>query len=241
MHNINAPANGPMKPTRLMKEIRSALTCATGAAVISACGPPELSDSDEVVPQQSSGAIEFTAASDTSGYAAILVREIARIDAEAARIDSIFQPLSLLRPAQEETLRRFGNAAQLARARALGIDRLLPPDRLEALQQSGVLSQLEDSDYWIVRDLDYSQPLAIPAVHDLLTEIGRRFHARLDALGAPGFRLEVSSVLRTAENQAALRRTNPNAAIGESTHEYGTTVDVLYSAFAGADRPDRQA
>jgi hypothetical protein len=34
-----------------------------------------------------------------------------------------------------------------------------------------------------------------------------------------------------------LRRINPNAAEGESTHEYGTTVDVLYSAFAAPLRP----
>ena len=60
---------------------------------------------------------------------------------------------------------------------------------------------------------------------------------RLGELGAPPYRLEVSSVLRTPADQAALRRVNPNAALGESTHEYATTVDVLYSAYAAPAEP----
>jgi hypothetical protein len=64
-----------------------------------------------------------------------------------------------------------------------------------------------------------------------------RFHARLADLGAPPFRIEISSALRTSADQAALRRVNPNAALGESTHEYGTTVDLLYSAFAAPAHP----
>src|SRR5690606_3226833 len=63
------------------------------------------------------------------------------------------------------------------------------------------------------------------------------FHGRLTDLGAPRFRFEVSSVLRSAADQAALRAVNPNAALGESTHEYATTVDVLYSAFAAPVDP----
>jgi hypothetical protein len=178
------------------------------------------------------------AAPDREGPASqVLAREVARIDAEAARIDSIFQPLPLLRPAQEEVLRRFGNAQQLERARALGVGRLLPPERLEELRREGALVTLEDSDHWVIRDMDYSQPLAVPSVQSLLTEIGERFHARLADLGAPPYRVEVTSVLRTAEDQANLRRVNPNAALGESTHEYATTLDILYSAFSAPARP----
>ncbi len=169
--------------------------------------------------------------------AALLEAGMRQIDAEAARIDSIFQPLPLLRPAQEETLRRFSNAQQLERARALGIGRLLPPAELERLRSTGSLVPLEDTEHWVVRDLDHSSPLAVPGVPALLTRIGTRFHARLAELGAPAYRMEVSSVLRTAENQAALRRVNPNAALGESTHEYGTTIDILYSAFAAPLEP----
>ena len=51
-------------------------------------------------------------------------------------------------------------------------------------------------------------------------------------MGLPRFRFEVSSVLRTAADQAALRRRNVNAAAGTSAHEYGTTVDIAYSGYA---------
>jgi hypothetical protein len=184
------------------------------------------------------GESPFGAAADDAAPAEpALEREVARIDAEAARIDSVFQPLPLLRPAQENTLRSFSNARQLERARALGVGRLLPPERLEALRSEGALVRLEDTEHFVIRDMDHSQPLVVPAVQALLTEIGERFQARLQRLGAPAYRLEVSSALRTPADQAALRRVNPNAAQGESTHEYGTTVDVLYSAFAAPARP----
>ncbi len=56
-------------------------------------------------------------------------------------------------------------------------------------------------------------------------------------MGLPPFRLEITSALRTPDAQAALRRTNPNATSGTSTHEYGTTVDVAYSAFTAPAVP----
>jgi hypothetical protein len=167
----------------------------------------------------------------------ILAGEVARIDTAAASADSIFQPLPLLTPAQKEALRTFSNAQQLAQARALGVGRDLPSDSLASLEREGGLVRLADTRYWVVRGLDYSQPLVVPGVVDLLTRIGERFQARLTELGAPPFRFEVSSVLRTRADQEALRRVNPNAALGESTHEYGTTVDILYSAYAAPTEP----
>ncbi|HEX6068933.1 MAG TPA: DUF5715 family protein [Longimicrobiaceae bacterium] len=174
---------------------------------------------------------------DEDAAALVLEREASRIDAAAEAIDSIFQPLPLLRPADEEALRRFSNAAQLERARALGVGRSRSDAELEALVAEGRLVRLDDGEHWVLRDLDHSRPLAAPGVHALLTEMGERFHARLAQLGAPPFRMEVTSVLRSAADQEALRRVNPNAAQGESTHEYGTTVDVLYAAFAAPTEP----
>ncbi|HUF51611.1 MAG TPA: DUF5715 family protein [Longimicrobiales bacterium] len=176
-------------------------------------------------------------AAESDGERIILERELQRIDGEAARIDSLFQPLPLLRPSDESALTRFGNAQQLTRARALGVGRLLSAARLDELRRAGALVLLEDSKYWVIRGMQHAQPLAVPSAHALLTEIGTRFHARLRDIDAPAFRMEVTSVLRSAEDQAALRRVNPNAAAGESTHEYGTTFDVLYSAFAAPTQP----
>src|SRR5690606_15345165 len=150
-----------------------------------------------------------------------LMRQLDRIDRAAAGIDSIFQPLPLLTPAREEALRSYTNAQQLERARSLGVGRNLSDEELSARLAEGRLVTLEDSDFWVVRDLDYSSPYVVPGVTELLSEVGTRFQARLAELGAPPFRLEVSSVLRSATDQAELRRVNPNAAGGESTHEYG--------------------
>jgi len=169
--------------------------------------------------------------------ATVLQREMERIDAAAEAVDAVFQPLPLLTPGEEQSLRQHSNARQLARARELGVDRGLPGDRLRALEEEGRLVRLNDSEHWVLRGLDYSQPLTVPAVRDLLTEIGERFQSRLLELEAPPFRVEVSSVFRTVEDQESLRRVNPNAALGESTHEYGASVDLPYSAFAAPAEP----
>jgi hypothetical protein len=202
---------------------------ALAALLAAGCGTGEEARSGEPAAER--------AADGATAAERVLAREVARIDSAAAAVDAIFQPLPLLRPAQEEALRRFLNRDQLARARTLGVGRQLPPERLAALEGEGRLVRLEDTQYWVIRDLDYSQPLAVPSVRALLTELGERFQARLAELGAPPYRLEVTSVLRTAADQEALRRVNPNAAAGESTHEYGTTVDVLYSAFSAPAEP----
>jgi hypothetical protein len=204
-------------------------TLVMALTLLSACGPVE--------PGRDAAPAEEISAPAGPVAERVIAREIARIDSAAAAVDSIFQPLPLLRPAEEESLRAFGNVQQLSRARTLGVGRGHAPDRLEALLGEGRLVRLTDTEHWVVRDMDYSQPLAVPGVAVLLAEIGGRFQARLAALGAPPYRVEVSSALRAASDQEALRRVNPNAALGESTHEYGTTVDVLYSAFAAPLRP----
>lgn len=161
-----------------------------------------------------------------------------RIESRADSIDRVFKPLPLLTAAQEAALRRYGNDAHLARARRYGVPRPSSDEELLALQQAGRLVELEpESRYWVVRELEYSLPYVTPDTRTLLEEIGERFQTRLAELGAPPFRLEISSVLRTAEIQAALRRSNPNAARGTSAHEFGTTVDIAYAAFAAPVDP----
>ena len=103
---------------------------------------------------------------------------------------------------------------------------------------AGRLVQLQDSTpYWIVRR-SASPAHVVPAVPALLAELGRRFQARLAELDIPPYRIEVTSALRTSTRQARLRLTNANAAAGVSSHEFGTTVDLSYAAFAPpADPP----
>lgn len=198
---------------------------AAGCLLCTACGPG-------VQPEQ-----ETQAAARADAGGAALLPHLARIRAAADSVDEVLLPLPLLRPGQEEELRRHLNPAQLAEARRHGIDPSASSDALAALEQSGRVVRLPDStDYWVVRRLDHSEPLLTPPAREVLDEIGRRFQQRLAGLGLPRYRMEVTSVLRTAAQQAELRRTNPNAA-GETTHSYATTFDIAYSAFAPPVQP----
>src|SRR5687767_3766395 len=78
--------------------------------------------------------------------------------------------------------------------------------------RAGKLVRLADStDLWVVRELDFSVPYVTPSAEAMLVELGRRFQQRLDSLDIPRFRMDITSVLRTPEKQAALRRANSNA------------------------------
>ena len=202
----------------------AALALATG---IWSCRPA----SDEGAPLEADAAI--LAALDRATAA---VRE--RVDS----IDARLLPVPLLTPQEESELRRFLNAEHLAVARRLGVPRSPDQTALDTLRRGGRLVELEDStSQWVIRELEHSVPLTTPVVPAFLAELGDRFHARLGELGVPPFRLEVTSVLRTSAAQRALGATNPNAAEGESSHEYATTVDVSYASFAAPGGPPAEA
>jgi hypothetical protein len=127
-------------------------------------------------------------------------------------------------------LRRDVNAVQIERAQQLGIR---AGASVEQLTRAGRLVRLPDTtQYWVIRPLSHSVPYVTPDTEALLHEIGARFHAKLDSLGIPRYRLDLTSILRTPEHQAALRRGNANASRTDSAHEFGTTVDIAYRRFA---------
>src|SRR5690606_33166240 len=101
------------------------------------------------------------------------------------------QPVPLLTPSQEAALRRFDNAAQLARARSLGV-RPSADSGIEALVAEGRLVQLEDSTaLWAVRELHHSVAFVTPDARALLVRIAERFQDRLRDRGLPPYRVEV--------------------------------------------------
>jgi hypothetical protein len=158
-----------------------------------------------------------------------VTRVVNGVQAHADSTDRKLREVAGLTRRERQILLRDVNAVQTARARRVGITRGSP---LEKLVNSGQLVQLEDTArYWVVRKLDYSEPYVTPATRALLTEIGRRFQQRLDSLGVPRYRIEITSVLRTAEDQSALRKRNANAAREVSAHEFGTTVDIAYRRY----------
>ncbi len=148
----------------------------------------------------------------------------------ARQVEEALRPVSLLTPPQIRNLQKHRNAAQLQVARARGVPQPVDTDARRTLVASGRLVELTDTTWWVVREMDYSTPLVTPAAYELLVEIGRRFHDRLAERGVPPMRMEITSALRTGDDQERLRRVNRNAA-RETTHQFGTTVDVTYASF----------
>jgi len=156
----------------------------------------------------------------------------ARVDAEAESLRAVFAGARELTAREVGELRLDRNATQISTARRLGT-RVSGPAHIERLLARGELVELEDStEYWILRRMENSVAYATPDLSGMLEELGRRFHARLDDLGLPRYRMRVTSVLRTADDQEMLRRTNPNASRIVSAHEFGTTADVSHERFA---------
>ncbi len=174
---------------------------------------------------------------EPTNASAILGHSIDRMKNLADSIEAALRPLPLLTPAQTSALRQYPNARQLAVARSLGLEQPVSQEAIETYLEDGRLVRLEDSAYWTVRPTQYGEPLVTPDAYALLIDLGERFQNRIAGYGLPPLRLEITSALRSAANQAALRRVNPNAARGESTHQYGTTVDVTYASYRAPLEP----
>jgi hypothetical protein len=187
--------------------------------------------------RERAAAVEAAREETREEIGALLTERIGLADGLARSADRILRPLPVMTPGEEAALRRFLNASHLARARELGV-RAQDEDAVDSLVAAGRLVELEDSTpYWIVRPGD-SPAHVVPAVRTLLETLGIRFQERLAEMGLPPYRIEITSAFRTAERQARLRRNNANAAAGVSSHEFGTTVDLSYAAFAPpADAP----
>lgn len=126
------------------------------------------------------------------------------------------------------------NPVQLEAAQSLGItpaecrDDLLRIDRLVPLKETAGLK---------LDDLTHSVPLLVPEAARLAQEIGAAFRYQLEADGQPLYRLIVTSVTRTAEDMDKLRQRNGNASLN-STHCYGTTLDISWQRYDKIDPED---
>ena len=196
--------------------------------LLSSCGRAE---------REREAAVEAARAATVVQIERVLSETIRRADRLASSADRILRPLPVMTPAEEEALRRFLSAQHVARARALGV-RVGSSAATDSLLAAGRLVQLEDSTHhWIVRR-GTSPAYVVPHLRTLLEVLGGRFQERLAGMGLPPYRIEVTSALRTSDRQERLRGSNANAAAGASSHEFGTTVDLSYAAFAPpADTP----
>jgi uncharacterized protein YcbK (DUF882 family) len=133
--------------------------------------------------------------------------------------------------------RSFGdlNDTHLAVAQKIGIKPLA--DRKEAEKMKGKLVLVASGDHYTVDSLTHSIPYLIPQAQELLDAIGRNFLDSLEKKGLNPNQILVTSVLRTQEDVARLRRRNGNAS-PNSAHAYATTFDISYRRFHKVEDPD---
>ena len=147
------------------------------------------------------------------------------------RLEQLREPTS----DQENRLRRPRTPSyrvHLERADSLGVPPLRGESELTGHLRAGRLVPLVDNEYYVVRILEHSKPFVVPALYDRVQEVGRRFQDAVLEAGLPPYRFTISSALRTADLQRDLGRTNRNATSGTSSHEYGASVDLVYTRFA---------
>jgi hypothetical protein len=77
-----------------------------------------------------------------------------------------------------------------------------------------------------IQSLNYSKPVLVPQAKTILREIAKNFNAR-----TKGSTLTYTSMTRTLEDQCRLRKVNPNATSGLSSHNYGNSFDISYVRF----------
>lgn len=117
------------------------------------------------------------------------------------------------------------NDVQLEVAKKIGVPSIA--DRDDAEKHKSSLVKLEDTDTYVIDSLTHSIPYLIPSAKELLDDIGRVFQDSLSAKGLNPYKLIVTSVLRTEDDVARLRKRNVNAS-ENSTHRYGTSFDLSY-------------
>ena len=117
------------------------------------------------------------------------------------------------------------NDVQLAAAQVIGV----PPvkDRAAAEHSKKKLVRLEDTDSYVIDSLTHSIPYLVPEAKALLDRIGQNFLDSLSSKGLNPNKIVITSVLRTEDDIASLRKRNLNAS-ENSTHRYGTTFDISY-------------
>lgn len=125
---------------------------------------------------------------------------------------------------------------QLEAAQRYGVTAV--QDRLDAERRKNELVYVGSNPYYDVRKLKNSVPYLVPRAAVLLQDIACNFLDSLQVKGIPMSKFVVSSVLRTKEDVATLRRHNGNAT-ENSCHLYGTTFDIAYNHYTPVMRPVR--
>ena len=120
------------------------------------------------------------------------------------------------------------NEVQLAVARKYGVKPV--QNRADAEKRKSELVFVGANPYFHVDKLRESIPYLVPRANILLQDIGKAFYDSLYVKGVPLHQIIVTSVLRSEEDVARLRRHNQNAS-ENSCHRFGTTFDICYNRY----------
>ena len=126
-------------------------------------------------------------------------------------------------------------AVQLVAAQRWGVTPV--KNRKDAEERKRELVYVGANPYYHVDPLYSSIPYLVPRAAVLLEDIGRAFFDSLYVKGVPLHQVIVTSVLRSQDDVAKLRRRNGNAT-ENSCHLYGTTFDVSYVRFKTVEAPE---
>lgn len=120
------------------------------------------------------------------------------------------------------------NAKQLEAAQRIGIE---PVEDIRSAYRTKrpIIKIVSCADYE-VDDLKHSLPFLVPEAAKLLADIGKNFNDSLKVRGGEGYKIKVTSLLRTPHTVKKLRRVNVNAT-DVSTHKFATTFDISYTKF----------
>ena len=127
------------------------------------------------------------------------------------------------------------NGLQLTAANRWGVTPVA--NREDAESRKRELVYVGANPYYHVDPLYSSIPYLVPRAAVLLQDIGQAFFDSLYVKGVPLHKIIVTSVLRSQEDVAKLRRRNGNAT-ENSCHLYGTTFDICYNRYKTVENPD---
>ncbi len=110
-------------------------------------------------------------------------------------------------------------------------------NREQAEHRKRELVYVGSNPYYVIdRGMSSSIPYLVPRAAHLLQDIGRNYLDSLAVKGIPLHRIIVTSVLRTEDDVARLRRRNGNAS-EQSCHRFGTTFDICYNRYSTVEPP----
>ena len=105
------------------------------------------------------------------------------------------------------------------------------------LESKGILERIHTNEFYVVRDMDFSDPLLMAKAVNLLTKLSKIYKGMIDELELRYIPFEITSATRTLESVQRLKKDNVNA-IKNSAHLKGKTFDVSYINFA--DYPEQR-